>query len=133
MSVQATENGIVTVPSHASVAQTADKLEELIKSRNLILFARIDFGGDAQRAGLAMPPSQLLVFGNPRAGTPLMQAVPSAAIDLPLKALVWEGADNRVWVSYNSIEYLQRRHGIPEALMEPLRGITALVNAATSI
>jgi uncharacterized protein (DUF302 family) len=88
LSPYAADNGIVTVPTHRSVEQAADKLASLIEAKHIVLFARIDFAADAQRAGLAMQPSQLLVFGNPRAGTPLMQAVPTVALDLPLKVLV---------------------------------------------
>lgn len=127
---QSTGNGIVTVASHHTVAAAADRLETLIKARQLTLFARIDFASDAQRSGLVMQPAQLLVFGNPRAGTPLMQAVPTAALDLPLKVLVWDDAGHQVWMSYNSLDYLQRRHNAPEELMKPLSGVPALVNAA---
>ena len=109
---------------------TADKLEALIRARGLMLFARIDFSGDAARAGLAMPPSQLLVFGNPQAGTPLMQAVPTAALDLPLKILSWEDADGRAWLSYNATEYLRARHGLDADAMKPVSGVAALVEAA---
>jgi uncharacterized protein (DUF302 family) len=96
MSTQVADSGIVTVPTQRSVAQAADKLASLIEAKQIVLFARIDFAADAERAGLAMNPSQLLVFGNPKAGTPLMQAVPTAALDLPLKVLVWQDGDGRV-------------------------------------
>jgi uncharacterized protein (DUF302 family) len=132
MSAQAADNGIVTVPTHRSVEQAADKLASLIEAKNLILFARVDFAADAQRAGLAMQPSQLLVFGNPRAGTPLMQAVPTAALDLPLKVLVWQDDDGRVWLSYNATSYLQARHGAPAELMKAIDGIGALVQVAAA-
>lgn len=132
MSAPASDNGIVTVPTHRSVEQAADKLASLIEARSLILFARINFAADAQRAGLAMQPSQLLVFGNPRAGTPVMQAVPTAALDLPLKVLVWQDADGHVWLSYNATSYLQARHGAPAELMKPLDGVVALVQAAAA-
>ncbi|TCK84362.1 DUF302 domain-containing protein [Paraburkholderia sp. BL9I2N2] len=132
MSAQATDDGIVTVSSHHSVPETVDRLESLIKARQLTLFAHIDFSSDAQREGLAMQPSQLLVFGNPRAGTPLMQAMPTAALDLPLKVLVWEDAGQRVWMSYNSVDYLQQRHKALSELMKPLSGVAALVSAAAA-
>jgi uncharacterized protein (DUF302 family) len=132
MSAHAADNGIVTVPTHRSVAQAADKLASLIEAKHIVLFARINFAADAQRAGLEMQPSQLLVFGNPRAGTPLMQAVPTAALDLPLKVLVWQDADGHVWFSYNATSYLQARHGAPAELMKPLDGIGALVQAAAA-
>ncbi|CAE6721867.1 hypothetical protein R69608_04541 [Paraburkholderia nemoris] len=132
MSSLAADNGIVTVPTQRTVDQAADALASLIEAKNIILFARIDFAADAQRAGLAMPPSQLLVFGNPRAGTPLMQAVPSVALDLPLKVLVWQDGDGGVWLSYNATSYLQARHGAPAELMKAIDGIGALVQAAAA-
>ena len=132
MSAHAADNGIVTVPTHNSVAQAADKLALLIEAKHIVLFARINFAADAQRAGLAMQPSQLLVFGNPRAGTPLMQAVPTMALDLPLKVLVWQDGDGHVWLSYNATSYLQARHDAPAELMKALDGIGALVQAAAA-
>jgi uncharacterized protein (DUF302 family) len=132
MSTQVADSGIVTVPTQRSVAQAADKLASLIEAKQIVLFARIDFAADAERAGLAMNPSQLLVFGNPKAGTPLMQAVPTAALDLPLKVLVWQDGDGRVWFSYNATNYLQTRHGAPAELMKPLDAIGALVQAAAA-
>jgi uncharacterized protein (DUF302 family) len=132
MSAHASDNGIVTVPTHRSVEQAADKLASLIEAKHIVLFARIDFAADAQRAGLTMQPSQLLVFGNPRAGTPLMQAVPTVALDLPLKVLVWQDSDGRVWLSYNATSYLQARHRAPEALMKAIDGVSALVQAAAA-
>jgi uncharacterized protein (DUF302 family) len=128
MSTQVADSGIVTVPTQRSVAQAADKLASLIEAKQIVLFARIDFAADAERAGLAMNPSQLLVFGNPKAGTPLMQAV----LDLPLKVLVWQDGDGRVWFSYNATNYLQTRHGAPAELMKPLDAIGALVQAAAA-
>ncbi|WP_118181060.1 DUF302 domain-containing protein [Paraburkholderia phosphatilytica] len=125
-------DGIVTVASQHSVDDTADKLVALIEERHLLLFARIDFHADAARAGLAMQPSQLVVFGNPRAGTPLMQAVPTAALDLPLKALIWQDDDERTWVSYNATDWLQRRHRASDELVKPLTAIEALVNQAAN-
>lgn len=130
MSVETEGNGIVTIASAQGAIATADKLEALIRARGLILFARIDFSGDAARAGLSMPPSQLLVFGNPQAGTPLMQAAPTAALDLPLKVLAWEDADGRAWLSYNATEYLRERHGLDAGLMKPVSGVAVLAEAA---
>jgi len=124
------DNGIENVASNHSVAETIDRLESLAKSKQLTVFARIDFSGDAAKAGLAMPPSQMLIFGNPKAGTPLMQAVPTVAIDLPLKALAWQDGEGRVWLSYNAPEYLQQRHGLPPALLPNIAGIKALVEQA---
>jgi uncharacterized protein (DUF302 family) len=127
-----TDNGIVTIASAQPVPAAADKLEALIRERGLMLFARIDFGGDAARAGLTMPASQLIVFGNPKAGTPMMQAVPTAALDLPLKVLVWEDVDGRAWLSYNATDYLQDRHGLAAELMKPVSGVAALAEAAAT-
>jgi uncharacterized protein (DUF302 family) len=132
MSSRTTDNGILTVPTRHSVGQAADRLAALIEAKHIILFARIDFAADAQRAGLAMAPSQLLVFGNPRAGTPLMQASPTVALDLPLKVLVWQDGDGGVWLSYNATGYLQARHEVPAELMKAVDGIGPLVQAAAA-
>jgi uncharacterized protein (DUF302 family) len=123
--------GIVTVASAHAGPATAERLETLIRERGLTLFARIDFSGDAERAGLTMPFSQLLVFGNPKAGTPLMQFAPTAALDLPLKVLVWDDADGRTSLSFNSPDYLRQRHGLPDELVKPVSGVAALVDAAS--
>lgn len=122
--------GIVTVASEHSGAATVDRLMALIRERGLMFFTCIDFSGDAERAGLALPFSQLVIFGNPKAGTPLMQSKPTAALDLPLKVLVWEDADGRALLSFNSTEYLRERHGLPDDLMKPVSGVAALVDAA---
>jgi uncharacterized protein (DUF302 family) len=132
MSALTADNGIVNVPTRRTVEQAADAFASLIEAKHIILFARIDFAADAQRAGLAMPPSQLLVFGNPRAGTPLMLAAPSVALDLPLKVLVWQDEAGQVWFSYNATSYLQARHGAPAELMKAIDGIGALVQAAAA-
>ena len=124
------DNGIENVASKHSVAETIDRLESLAKSKQLTVFARIDFSADAAKAGLSMRPTQMLIFGNPKAGTPLMQAVPSVAIDLPLKALAWQDSEGRVWLSYNAPEYLQQRHGLPAELLKNVAGIKALVEQA---
>jgi uncharacterized protein (DUF302 family) len=132
MSALTADNGIVNVPTQRTVEQGADAFASLIEAKHIILFARIDFAADAQRVGLAMPPSQLLVFGNPRAGTPLMLAAPSVALDLPLKVLVWQDEAGQVWFSYNATSYLQARHGAPAELMKAIDGIGALVQAAAA-
>ena len=124
--------GIVTVAGNHSGDATAERLQTLILERGLTLFARIDFSGDAERAGLAMPFSRLLIFGNPKAGTPLMQLAPTAALDLPLKVLVWQDGDGRVWLSYNATSYLQARHGAPAELTKAIDGVGALVQAAAA-
>src|ERR1700680_1687915 len=95
------ERGIVRIRSQHSVAVTMQRLESLLKERGIIVFARIDFRGDASRAGLTMRPEQLLIFGNPKAGTPLMLAAPTAGLALPIKALIWEDAEGRAWIAYN--------------------------------
>jgi uncharacterized protein (DUF302 family) len=116
-------NGIVTLASRHSVEQTVEKVEEILRAKGIRLFALIDHSGEAEKAGLHMPPTKLVIFGNPKAGTPLMVASPSIAIDLPLKILVWEDASGKVWISYNSPVYLQARHAVPTEL---LRNIAAL-------
>ncbi|MGF6573854.1 uncharacterized protein (DUF302 family) [Paraburkholderia sp. GAS333] len=123
------DNGVVTVASAHSGATTVERFQALIRERGLTLFACIDFSGDAGRAGLALPFSQLVIFGNPKAGTPLMQYAPTAALDLPLKVLVWEDADSRAWLSFNSTDYLRERHALPGDLMKPVSGVAALVDA----
>lgn len=128
--VSAADNGLVHVPSKYSVPGTLDRLESVVKSRGLTVFARIDFSGDAEKVGLKMRPSQLLIFGSPKAGTPLMIASPSIAIDLPLKALAWEDGNGKVWFSYNKPEYLKNRHGLPEELLKNISAIGTLVEKA---
>ena len=124
------ENGLVHVVSSHSVPETLNKLQTTIEARGLKIFALVDHSGEAEKAGLKMRPTQLLVFGSPKAGTPLMVVAPTLAIDLPLKTLVWEDADGKVWVSYNSPDYLQQRHGIPAELVKNIAGVGALVEKA---
>jgi len=106
--------GIVTIPSHHTVDLTVTRLKEIFISKGVTLFAVIDHSGEAAKVGMTMRPTKLLIFGNPKGGTPLMQDSPSAALDLPLKILVWQDEDGKVWLSYNSPEYLQARHGLPD-------------------
>jgi uncharacterized protein (DUF302 family) len=113
-------SGIVTLASPRSVEQTLEKLEEVLRSKGVPIFALIDHSGEAERAGMKMPPTKLLIFGNPKAGTPVMLASPSIAIDLPLKILVWEDENGKVWISYNSLAYLQGRHAVPQDLLRNL-------------
>jgi uncharacterized protein (DUF302 family) len=122
--------GIVSKASPYSVAETLERLEALFREKGLTLFARVDHSGEAARVGLAMPETQLLIFGSPRAGTPLMLASPLLALDLPLKALVWQDPAGQVWVSYNSTAYLASRHAIPDALVGNIAGAEALIEAA---
>jgi len=115
--------------SEHSFADTFERLESQVALRGLITFARIDFQRDAEKAGLAMRPIRLLIFGNPRAGTPLMIAAPTLAIDFPLKVLVSEDESGRVWVSYNSPQYLEVRHNIPNELLKNISGIVGIVES----
>jgi len=123
-------DGLVHLSSSRSVYETMNLLESVVRSRDLSVAARIDHAGDAAKAGLVMPPAELLIFGNPKSGTPLMVVSPTVAIDLPLKALVWQDVDGRVWLSYNSPRYLQERHEIPEALLRNIEGIASICEEA---
>ena len=122
--------GIVDVQSHYSVDQTVTRIEQILRDKGVTLFAVVDHSGEAAKVGLDMRPTKLLIVGNPMAGTPVMVAAPSAAIDLPLKILVWEYAGGKTWVSYNSPEYLQQRHGIPAELTQNIAAAAAVVKAA---
>jgi uncharacterized protein (DUF302 family) len=124
------DEGIVKIPSHHSVDETVDKLKTILKTKGVTLFALVDHSGEAEKVGLKMPPTKLLIFGNPKGGTPLMLAAPSTAIDLPLKILVAEDAQGKVWISYNSPEYLKERHGFPENLLPNIAVVQALAAAA---
>jgi uncharacterized protein (DUF302 family) len=125
-----TTSGIVTVPSHHSVDETVNNLKAILEAKGVTLFAVIDHSGEAAKVGLTMPPTKLLIFGSPKAGTPLMLAAPSIAIDLPLKILVWQDARGRVWLSYNSPEYLAQRHGLPQNLVKALTVVAPLAAQA---
>jgi len=122
--------GIVTLPGHHSVEETVAKLEETLRAKGVKLFAVIDHSGEAERAGLHMRPTKLLIFGNPKGGTPLMVASPTIAIDLPLKILVWEDDGGQVQISYNSPAYLLTRHGLPEELAQNIAVVAALAAGA---
>jgi uncharacterized protein (DUF302 family) len=124
------EEGIVKIPSHHSVDETVDKLKTILKSKGVTLFAVVDHSGEAEKVGMKMPPTKLLIFGSPKAGTPLMLAAPSAAIDLPLKILVAEDAQGKAWISYNSPDYLKVRHGLPDNLLPNIAVVQALAAAA---
>jgi uncharacterized protein (DUF302 family) len=117
------DNGLIHLSSPHSVPETLARLETIVQAKGLTIVARIDHSGDAAKAGLAMPPTQLLIFGNPKSGTPLMIASPGIAIDLPLKALVWQDASDKVWLSYNSPAYLKERHAISDTLLQNIAGI----------
>jgi uncharacterized protein (DUF302 family) len=124
------ERGWIQIRSRSSVAATADRLESLLKAHGILVFARIDFSADAARAGLSMRPEQLIIFGNPRAGTALLVAAPTIGLDLPLKALIWEDASGATWMAYNDPKYIVRRHGLPLALGENLAAAAALIESA---
>jgi uncharacterized protein (DUF302 family) len=128
----APDNGLIHLSSSYSVAETAKRLEESLLAHGVSMFCRVDHSGEAEKVGLHMPPTQLLIFGSPRAGTPLMLASPTVAVDLPLKALIWQDADGKVWLSYNSPEYLQQRHRIPLELIKNIAGPTPLLQAAAT-
>ena len=127
---KATNNGIVDKPGNHSVDETVEKLKEILQSKGVTLFAMVDHSGEAAKVGMKMPPTKLLIFGSAKAGTPLMLATPSVAIDFPLKILIWEDTQGKVWVSYNSPSYLQERHGIPAELMQNIAIIEALAAKA---
>jgi uncharacterized protein (DUF302 family) len=120
------DKGISDVRSNHSVDETVAKLKGILEAKGVTLFALVDHSGEAEKAGLKMLPTKLLIFGSPKAGTPIMQATPSAAIDLPLKILVWEDLSGKTWISYNSPQYLQERHGFPKELMINIAVVEAL-------
>ena len=124
------EEGIITKPSNHSVGETVNRLKDLLKSKGMTLFAIIDHSGEAAKVGMKMPNTELLTFGNPKGGTPLMLASPSIAIDLPLKILVAEDGQGKVWVSYNSAEYLKERHGLPQDLLANIGVVETLAAKA---
>lgn len=124
--------GIISKPSKYSVPETLQRLETILTSKGIQVFALVDHSGEAEKAGLKMPPTQLLIFGNPKGGTPAMLAAPLLAIDLPLKALAWQDGDGKVWLSYNDPAYLQRRFGVSDELMKPLAGVGALIEQAVA-
>jgi uncharacterized protein (DUF302 family) len=131
MSDQA-KNGIVDIPSNHSVDATVEKLKGILNAKGVMLFALVDHSGEAAKASLKMPPTKLLIFGSPKAGTPVMLAAPSIAIDLPLKILVWQDANGKVWVSYNSPQYLKERHHLPDDLIKNIAAVEALATAAAN-
>jgi uncharacterized protein (DUF302 family) len=123
--------GIVDKLSSHSVNETVEKLKAMLQAKGVTLFALVDHSGEAEKAGMKMRPTKLLIFGNPKGGTPLMLAAPSIAIDLPLKLLVWEDKAGKVWISYNSPEYLKERHGLPQDLLQNIAVVETLAaNAA---
>jgi uncharacterized protein (DUF302 family) len=126
-----TVEGLTTVPSAHGVKDTIDRLESDVKSKGMTIFARVDHAAGAKAAGLTLRPTELLMFGNAKGGTPLMQANQTIGIDLPLKALAWEDADGKVWLSYNEPAWLAARHGLPPGIAEATLRLTAAIGAAT--
>jgi len=123
-------NGIIDKPSNHSVDETVEKLKGILQSKGVTLFAVVDHSGEAAKVGMKMRATKLLIFGSPKAGTPLMLAAPRSAIDLPLKILVWEDAERKVWISYNSPSYLQQRHGFPLELLQNIAVVETLAAKA---
>jgi len=124
-------NGIIDIASNHSVDATLDRLKKILSAKGVTLFAVVDHSGEAEKVGMAMPPTKLLIFGSPKAGTPLMLAAPSIAIDLPLKILVWEDAAGKVWISYNTPEYLRERHNVPQELIPNIAVVETLAAKAS--
>jgi uncharacterized protein (DUF302 family) len=125
------DKGLVQISSNHSVEETVEKLKGVLQAKGITLFALVDHSGEAKKAGLKMRPTKLLIFGNPKAGTPVMLAAPSSAIDLPLKILIWEDAQGKVWITYNSPAYLQERHNLPSELLQNIGVIETLAKNAT--
>jgi uncharacterized protein (DUF302 family) len=132
MSFAAGIPGVVRLPSQHSVATTIDRLEALLRERGILVFARIDFSADAARAGLKMPAQQMLIFGNPKAGTPLLLAAPAAGLDLPLKLLAWQASDGRTWAAYNDPQYILQRYQLPADLLANLAAVVPLIEQAVA-
>jgi uncharacterized protein (DUF302 family) len=128
--VPESQNGLIHTPSPRSVSETLGRLRTIFESNGLKIFAVVDHSGEAAKVGMQMKPTQLLIFGSPKGGTPVMLAAPSVAIDLPLKALVWEDEQGQVWITQNSPEYLRQRHHIPAELIKNLAGAGALIAKA---
>jgi uncharacterized protein (DUF302 family) len=124
--------GVVVLASYYPVIRTVDRLESILKEKGVLVFARIDFSGDAARAGLHMRLEQLLIFGNPKGGTPLMQGVPTVGLDLPFKALVWEDAEGKTWLAYNDPKYIVQRHAVESNLSANLAALIPLLERAVA-
>jgi uncharacterized protein (DUF302 family) len=124
------DKGIIEIPSNQSVDRTVERLKGILQAKGVALFALVDHSGEAEKAGMKMPNTKLLIFGNPRAGTPVMLAAPTIAIDLPLKILVREDSGGKVWISYNSPAYLQERHNVPQDLMQNISVVETLAAKA---
>ncbi len=132
MSVAIAVDGLHVLPTQHTVADVLRRIQTLARARGLTVFAQIDFSGDAERSGLELRPTGLVILGNPKSGTPLIAASPTVAIDLPLKILTWHDADGQTWVAYDKPEYLQERHGFPAELIKNIAGLGALAQAAAA-
>lgn len=126
------DNGMINLPSPYPVPELMARLEAVLQATGLNVFAKIDHSGEAKKVGLEMRPAQLIIFGSPQAGTPLMVASPTIAIDLPLKALGWEDGEGKVWLSFNSPEYLKQRHDLPNELLKNIAGVGGLLQKAAA-
>jgi uncharacterized protein (DUF302 family) len=124
------DNGIASKPGRNTVDQAVEKLKALLREKSITLFALIDHSGEAAKVGLRMRPAKLLIFGSPKAGTPLMLAAPTTALDLPLKILVWEDEGGQVWLTYNAPAYLQQRHNFPKELLPNIAAVEMLAARA---
>jgi uncharacterized protein (DUF302 family) len=132
MSPAITVDGLRVLPTQHTVADVLRRVQTLARARGLTVFAQIDFSGDAERSGLELFPTGLVILGNPKGGTPLIAAAPTVAIDLPLKILTWHDAEGHTWVAYDTPEYLQARHGFPAQLIKNIAGLGALAEAAAA-
>jgi uncharacterized protein (DUF302 family) len=132
MSVNAAVDGLRILPTQHSVAEVLKRVESIARARGLMIFAQIDFSGDAERSGLALRPTGLVILGSPKAGTPLIEAAPTVAIDLPLKILAWQDADGHTWVAYNEAAYIQGRHRFAPELQKNIAALGAVAEAAAA-
>jgi uncharacterized protein (DUF302 family) len=123
-------DGIVDLLSNRSMDDTVARIQSILREKNIMLFAMVDHSGEAEKIGMKMAPTKLLIFGSPKAGTPVMVAAPSVAIDLPLKLLVWQDTAGKVWVSFNSAEYLRDRHHVPQELIQNIAVVAGLAQKA---
>ncbi len=125
-----TVDGLITHPSPYTVPETLDRLEAILRAKNVKVFTRVDHGGEAEMVGLNMPSTQLLIFGNPKGGTPVMLSNPLSAIDLPLKALAWQDAQGKVWLTWTDPQYLKARYSLPDDVLGSIAAATTLIQQA---
>jgi uncharacterized protein (DUF302 family) len=130
MTANLSVDGLITLRSPYPVFETLDRLEALLRLKSVKIFTRVDHSGEAQNAGLSMPPTQVLIFGNPKGGTPVMLANPLSAIDLPLKALAWQDTAGKVWLTWNDPQYLKSRYNLSDQILAPLVTATSLIAQA---